>query len=110
MATKTGTQNPLTVADITDGYDNPEWYGFGYLGTWLHALTDSDCGPAQHQLVTEADARIIALANERGWTTEQLFTWLNSKLGRRLGDAWFDGAAGEALERAIRREFKLPVD
>lgn len=93
----------LTIADITASYDNPHWLGFGYLNERRYALIDGDTGPAQPDRVAEADARLLAAANEQGWTAEELFDWLNSKPGRWYGEGWF-GFHGdpENAERVAR--------
>lgn len=65
----------LTTDHINDGYDNPQWCGVGYLGerTYLPETTRRT-----------ADKVVLRHANDRGWTPEVFFEWLNSKCGR-----WF---------------------
>lgn len=92
----------LTLDDITAGYENPEWGGFGYLGARCSALTstDPDCPPVP-DLVAEADAHLLAEANARGWTEADLFDWLDSKRGRWYGDVWFGGSTPEDRKRHL---------
>jgi hypothetical protein len=80
----------LTQTDLEDGYNNPQWSGFGYLGARRNALQDGDHeAPPQPALVAAADAYLIRRANRLGWTAADLFRWANSKLGRWYGDVWF---------------------
>jgi hypothetical protein len=74
--------NGLTVQDITAGYENDAWLGFGYLGerqNWSH-LTER---------VAEVDAAVLKEANRRRWMTTTLFRWMNSRDGRHFADAAF---------------------
>ena len=90
----------LTTADLLAGYTRDEWAGHGYLGERQSALdtSDPDCPPRAAQ-VEAADGWIVAEANRRGWTADQLFYWTNSKHGRWFADAAFGGFG---LDRAIR--------
>jgi hypothetical protein len=84
MTTKTATT--LTVADIEAGYEHDGWLGFGYLGERRFAIAAVRSGEREFVNVTAADELVLRIANEQGWTPEQLFDWANSKLGRWYGD------------------------
>jgi hypothetical protein len=100
----------LTQADIEAGYDRPEWANFGYLGERQSFLTSTDPeAPARPDRVAAADARLLAEANARGWTAEQLFEWANSKPGRWYGDLWF-GNDGTPSDRMIADVLVLPEE
>ena len=71
----------ITKADISAGYNSPNWNGSGYLGERRNALGNP-------QAIARADARLLREANAAGWTHEQFFAWLNSENGRWYGDAW----------------------
>ena len=73
----------LTIDDITAGYDNEAWLGFGYLGERQNATDSSDpeCPPRWSE-VDAADFQVVMKANELGWTAGELFAFLNSKCGR----------------------------
>jgi hypothetical protein len=111
VTTTPQTHRPLTVNDIHAGYSNPEWCGFGYLSTRNHALSsiDPEC-PAQPERVAQADARVIAEANQRSWTADDLFEWLNSRNGRYFGDLWFGGSDDEDTERHTPGLMILPEE
>ena len=76
MAVRT---SPLTQADIVAGYEREEWGGWGYLGERRHF--------AGQTVVGRADAALLDVANDRGWTADQLFEFVNSRDGRHFGDA-----------------------
>lgn len=82
----------LTVADIEAGYTDERWSGHGYLLERRFALNTAGIDPAEgtdvSALVPECDAIIIERANAQGWTSDDLFTWLNSKLGRWTADSY----------------------
>jgi hypothetical protein len=119
MAARTAVE-PITQAHIDSAYRREDWDGYGYLGTRRGALrtyrTTEPEATDVSQFVAPADERIIAIANEKRWTPEQFFTWLNSKNGRWYGEAWFygPGAGGEThytraiLERDIESTARLP--
>lgn len=92
MTTRTAHKD-LTAQDIEAGYHNDAWLGFGYLGVRKHYLADGEAGgwPDTARTVAETDQAILAIANEKRWTPEQLFDWCNSKLGRWYADETLGG-------------------
>jgi len=90
MNSTTTHSNGITTQDILDGYDNPEWLGWGYFGERQGWLTsdDPEC-PAQPERVAQVDMAIVAEANRRRWTARRLFRFLNSRDGRHFADAMF---------------------
>lgn len=75
----------LTTQDITNGYDDTRWLGWGYLGERIrHADT-----------AARADAIVLRFAAQHGWNAEDLFHWANSKDGRWFGD-WAFGCTDPA--------------
>jgi hypothetical protein len=60
------------------------WLGFGYLGERRNQLA---IGHAD--AVAAADAVVIATANRKQLSDEQLFEWANSKNGRWFADCYF---------------------
>lgn len=79
----TATRIPeLTVNHIRCAYDREEWLGFGYLGERRSAL-------GEEIDVSLGDYVVIGHANENGWSEDDLFEWLNSKLGRWFGEQAF---------------------
>jgi hypothetical protein len=83
----------LTTADITAGYRNDNWEGFGYLGERRNQL-------AEGRSVDAADAMVLAAANKAGMDEVLFFQWLNSKNGRWFGDCVF-GNNGLHAERYV---------
>jgi hypothetical protein len=83
----TTTAPALTVKDIEAGYTNDAWLGFGYLGGRRNAAEAVRSGEWEFANVTAADELALRIANEKHWTPERFFQWLNSKDGR-----WFAGA------------------
>ena len=83
---------------------DPRWGGFGYLFERDRTLTCTDPGARRDPArVAVADARIVAEANARGWTAEELFEWVNSREGRFFADralGWGD------VDRAVRDHFR----
>jgi len=68
----------LTQADILAGYERNEWGGWGYLGERRYCSTSPAIGLA--------DGAILDVANSKGWDADQLFQFLNSKIGRWFAD------------------------
>lgn len=68
----------ITAAHIAEGYENPDWLGYGYLGA-RQSMSAT--------VRATADRVVVRMANERGWTPEVFFEWMNSKCGRWFGDA-----------------------
>lgn len=71
-----------TYTDFDAMSENPEWLGFGYIGTRRH-LSETDRAAG--------DALVIAFATDEGWSDAALFEWANSKSGRYFADAIADG-------------------
>lgn len=67
----------LTQADITRGYEDERWLGWGYLGGRNHLSEVEQIG---------ADTLVLTYANAHGWDYEALFVWMNSKPGRWFAD------------------------
>ena len=76
----------LTVQDIEAGYANDEWLGFGYLGERRNAIEAVQSGEWEFANVTVADTLALQVANEKRWSPERFFQWLNSKDGRWYAD------------------------
>lgn len=97
-----------TQAFTTDTFDTfaqrDEFLGFGYIGGRLSELDNSDPeAPARPELVAQTDAAILTFASAWNWTTEELFTWANSKAGRYFADVVF-GGTGTFEERFTRAQ------
>lgn len=60
-----------------------DWKGWGYLGERERN--------ADHANRADADAFVIAYATSHNWTDADLFTWANSRNGRKFGDLAFGG-------------------
>lgn len=90
MTTTTSTPT-LTVADIEAGYENPGWLGFGYLGDRQRAKAALASGDWTVDNIEEADAMALRIANEKGWTAERFFEWLNSRDARWFADIMLGG-------------------
>jgi len=88
--------NEITFYDILEGYDNPAWLGWGYLGERKTHLDD-------HRFTFWADQLAVDLANEQHMTHEEFFHWLNSRYGRLFGDAVFGGFDRKHAEADVRR-------
>jgi hypothetical protein len=88
---------PLTDADIEAGYKNETWQGHGYLGTRRLAF-----GDVPLKRIALADETILRIGNEKRWTPEQFFDWMNSKHGRWYGEAFFWGPPS-VLDRDIEK-------
>ena len=88
-----------TIADLNAMENNPEWLGFGYLGTRRDAAdnTDPEVPATDPIVIAEADMKALDDANAHGLTADQLFDWANSKYGRWYGDCMFhnDGRHAE---------------
>ncbi|HEY9409341.1 MAG TPA: hypothetical protein VIQ30_22590 [Pseudonocardia sp.] len=86
---------PLTVDDLAAMEGDPRWDGHGYIRGRSAALASTDPEHPDYEpeaaptpgAVEAADRRIVAIANERGWTYDQLFEWANSRDGRWFADA-----------------------
>lgn len=77
----------LTIDDLEAGYDHDNWGGFGYLGTRQDGM-----GKAKNRAIIRAlDDRLLAYANEHGWTADDLFTFTDSKRGRWLAESFLYG-------------------
>jgi hypothetical protein len=95
----------LTITDLAKAAQDDRWLGWGYLGE--RSRQDNAV------LVEAADQRVIDLANERGWTYEELFAWANSKLGRWFGDGVFGQEAlrfDDRIDRAVRENLFVKVE
>jgi len=85
----------ITVSDLDNLEQRDEWGGFGYLGTRHHTQA----------LRPYMDAVVVAHANSKRWTLDDLFTWANSTHGRHCADTLSDGPAAdidERYEQAVR--------
>jgi hypothetical protein len=82
MTKQTAAAAALTVADIEAALENDEYLGFGYLSERRYALNAG-------RSIAAGDALALELANGLGWTSDQFFTWLNSKNGRWFGELAF---------------------
>ena len=103
----------LTTTDITKAADDERWLGWGYLGERSHMLNSTDPeAPANPLLVEATDQRVVDLANERGWTYEDLFNWCNSKLGRHFADTVFGGRGrfDQRIDDAVRFHLFVKVE
>ena len=100
----------LTTKDIEAGYENAEWLGFGYLGERRNRLTTTDpemgTKATRVAMVKAADRALLKIVNEKGWTADELFAWLNSKNGRWYGDAFFGCGNSADLTNAIEQVSK----
>jgi hypothetical protein len=94
MTTKT-TAPALTVEDIEAAYQNDGWLGFGYLGGRQSAREAIASGEWTIDNIAEADALALRIANEKGWTAERFFEWMNAKLGRWFADVMLGGELSE---------------
>jgi hypothetical protein len=81
----------LTSSDIDRAMNDDRWLGFGYLGVRQYG--------SETVAIDDADAVVLAIANEAGLDYEGLFLWLNSKDGRWTADALFSGADRDDLDR-----------
>jgi len=68
--------------------ENPEWLGFGYIGTRRH-LGEADR--------SAGDALVLKFAAAQGWSDADLFEWANSKSGRYFADSIDGGDQGFAM-------------
>ena len=68
--------------------ENPEWLGFGYIGTRRH-LSEADRATG--------DALVLEFAAAKGWSDADLFEWANSKSGRYFADSIDGGDRAFAL-------------
>ena len=93
-----------------------DYLGYGYPAEREVFLSEDDpecllevSEADRRKMVAAADARIVAEAAAASWTDQQLFEWLNSKLGRWFADIAFHsgGSAADALERAVWSELRL---
>lgn len=66
----------LTVEDLHATLEDERHLGWGYATT--EELNDRER--------RNLDVVVIEIANEQGWTKDQLFEWSNSKYGRWLSD------------------------
>jgi hypothetical protein len=92
MTTKT---RELTIDDIEAGYANDGWLGFGYLGERQRYAERDDIDEGRE---VEADVFVLETANQRGWSRDQLFQWMNSRDGRHFGDLAFGGWSFDELQ------------
>jgi hypothetical protein len=88
---ETTTGQPLTGFDIDRAMNDDRWLGHGYLGIRQHG--------SEFVAIDDADAIVLAIANEAGLDYEDLFLWLNSRDGRHTADAVFTGATRDELDR-----------
>ena len=102
----------ITRHDITRGYKNPDWMGFGYLGARLH-LNAADR--------RESDSFAIYEANRRHWSKQTFFGWMNSASGRHFADygtaasrlhfrQWVDSTGGRDYREAAAAHGSEPLD
>jgi hypothetical protein len=94
----------LTITDLAKAAQDDRWLGWGYLG---------ERGRQDDATLVEAtDQRVVDLANERGWTFEDLFAWCNSKLGRHFGDVVFGGRGrfDARIDEAVRSRLFVKVE
>ena len=95
------TNGLLTTENLEAMYDDDRWLGFGYLGERRNALDSTDPeSPAQPEVVAIADAEAFGVANNLGFTHDQLFEWTNSRTGRYYGDCMF-GNGGSHMGRYL---------
>lgn len=104
----TGKRRDLTPDDIEEGYANEGWLGYGYLGIKEKAHGKVH-GVGAATLKAQADRVLLEQANAEGWTPEQLFDWLNSKLGRWYGEVMLLGSMGELTPGEIARAVKETI-
>jgi hypothetical protein len=90
MSTRTANK-PLTAQDLEAGYVNDEWLGYGYLGGRRSFYGE----PGSSEAIALADQAVLAAANAKGWTPQELFTWANSKLGRWYADETLGSPAND---------------
>lgn len=82
----------LKIQDLAEFTSRDEWLGFGYIGGRESALWEGDAeAPARPWAVAAADTFLVAEANRRGWSLEDLFRFANAKLGRWFADVTLGG-------------------
>jgi len=86
----------ITTADLDRMMSDDRWGGVGYLGERRSQLEGGST-------TATADVLVVATANRRGLTYDEVFEWANSKDGRWFGDCMF-GAGGSHAEKYLPRK------
>lgn len=87
---ESGSWTRLTAGDLSRALEDERHLGFGYR---------SGRSSATESRVSDADAIVLRIANEKGWTYEQLFAWANSRPGRWTADVLYDGGTEADVRR-----------
>ena len=108
----------LTIQDLDLMTREDEWGGYGYLGernNIREAVADGERKASDIDRLHAVDQMVIASANAKGMTYEQLFAWANSRDGRHFADrmvGWSDdiqaawaATAKWGIEPAVRRAY-----
>jgi hypothetical protein len=77
----TTKKRELTVQDLLEQLERPDHLGYGYLSH----------GTVSDRNLDRIDRLVVAEANKRHWSPDDLFFWANSKHGRWFWDQVFPG-------------------
>lgn len=83
---------PLTISDLLAGLEDERWLGFGYLGERSHQKAAAQ---------DRGDLYVLQVANEQGWTRDELIVFVVSRVGRHFGDLVFGGWSDAEVEAQL---------
>jgi hypothetical protein len=87
MQKKNETKLLITLKDLWRMSAHPGYSGHGYLAHECRHPSRYGAMSDPYAAVKDCDESVVAVANNRGWSRDWLFEFVNSSMGHHCGDA-----------------------